>query len=34
MTFDVKNDMYKPIERSVQNFRTLSALEVSDAIMV
>ena len=35
MTFDVKNDtMYKPLGRSVQNFKPLGALEVSNPIMV
>ena len=31
MTSDVKNDMYKPLGRSVQNFRPLGALEVSNS---
>ena len=31
MIFDVINDMYKPLGRSVQNFRYLGALEVSNS---
>ena len=31
MIFDVKNDMYKPLGRSVQNFKPLGALEVSNS---
>ena len=31
MIFDVKNDMYKSLGRSVQNFRPLGALEVSNS---
>ena len=31
MIFDIKNDMYQPLGRSVQNFRPLGALEVSNS---
>ena len=31
MIFNVKNDMYKPLGRSVQNFKPLGALEVSNS---
>ena len=31
MIFDIKNDMYQPLGRSVENFRPLCALEVSNS---
>ena len=31
MTFEVKNHMYKPFRGSLQNFRPLGAMEVSNS---